>query len=311
MTFRLVAAPSHRPKFLFYVDVCARRRIRCQSCWGMLANLRELYGCNRSFVFLVRSQQHKMAALAQVMEVTGCDEKVAKRLLEISLNNVEDAMNYFFEHGAPESVPDKPDDEPAKVTPPPVISFAGASPPPEGPVTGKVDLFTERGPLTAVKVTMAWMPEVHQYDVGIDSTVKEFKRAIADKTSVPTVVQRLLYNGQHLADTATLKVLGMAPGSTYNVACLYQPRDEHGDVYFKKEDGTPVYTLKEGEWNVRTSVTEVRKAVAAKFGKPVGDVALVFNALTLLDATSFGQNGLSSGSVVTVLDKKTLKNAAS
>lgn len=253
---------------------------------------------------------------AQFSEVTGASWAAAA-LLEKCKNNVEAAIAYYFDH-ATELKPDPP--AAASETPsaggllvPPVI-------PPQGGTGPRYTSYGSgiRSAAHPIRVVMhlPWgLPTPVSMYFPTNVTVHQLKETLnveLGQKSVPTMLQRYVVKGQNLDATEQVGKLVKTLGSsdTLEIQVLFPRRDEDGPVVFREygTTGHEVLTLAKGEWSVSTSVTLTRATIAECLGFEKEDAAhlrLVFNGLTMLDATTFGQNGVFAGSVITVLTDRT------
>jgi hypothetical protein len=58
---------------------------------------------------------------------------------------------------------------------------------------------------------------VYEVEGGEEMTVGELKEALAPRTGVPAAVQRLIFKGRVLQDTATLATCALVPGCTLHL----------------------------------------------------------------------------------------------
>lgn len=232
----------------------------------------------------------------QVMEVAGVDKATAEGLLEAAGQDVDRAVVIFFDGADTMAQPAPPQPEPSEH----VASTLGLAVPahPSAVAPQAADLPHD-GPTIPVRLHRAWHNDVIDVDAPVNATVLDFKRQIAKQVGVSSVVQRLLRGGQNLQNEATVgSQLGTDPRKVIELALLAPNNDERGDVAIKDSAGKQVLLLREGEWNVNTSVTTLRPVVAKAM--QAADVTLVFNGLTLHDGTTFGQCGVCCGSTLTV-----------
>ena len=246
----------------------------------------------------------------QFCEITGADRDTANTLLSRFQNNLQFALSAFYDGLAGGG------------------SSAGGSGADEQPRTGKPNLkpvppasmvSTRPTDGSAVHDGLHGSVSVHVFfpfkaddEVGglksplrilmdPDHTLGALKTCVSEKTKIPTVVMRAVFNGKGLSDNhETLKQYGFSSKKDNELLLLYQPRDERGSVTIKESSGTVVLELKEGEWGVSTSVTELRAAVAAELDVDADTIELVHNGLTMKDLTTFGLNAVSAGATITV-----------
>ena len=104
-----------------------------------------------------------------------------------------------------------------------------------------------------------------------------------------------------LDDQQTMERCGIFTrnGREVEIAALYPRRDEDGDVTVS-EGGKTLLTIAKGTWDTHTTIRSVRERLEALHVR-MADKAIVYNALSLPDASCFGQNEIHKGAVLFVV----------
>ena len=156
--------------------------------------------------------------------------------------------------------------------------------------------------ILTVKAFYAWKNTPEQFSVSICDTVGSLKSQLGKGDGVPARLVRIVHQGRALLDDqaeiarSTLWTQRGSLSSSVEFAVLYPQRDEDGVVEVSL-DGIIVLTLQPGEWSVHTTVRNVKQRLAAE-AIAVDGKEIVYNALTLPDASNFGQNEIHKGAVL-------------
>lgn len=253
----------------------------------------------------------------QFAEVTGAPW-AASTLLSRFKNRVEDAVAYFFDHGeeAADMEAAARCDADARAT---TESKATIIPPTiPGQNSGSARRYTQHGSTYSsaanpirLDLSFPWGYDDMTLYFNPKVTIQQVKESInaqigiAEK-AIPLPLQRFVCNGQNISPTDTMASLSSLLAAAKNKMCVLFPRrDEDGPVVLKNYDtNEDVLVLGAGEWSVTTGVTRVRQMLGELLEyapDQLKKIRLIFNGLTMLDATTFGQNGIYAQSVITVL----------
>jgi hypothetical protein len=151
-----------------------------------------------------------------------------------------------------------------------------------------------------IQAIYAWDNLRRDFVVASWETVQQLKLILARHDDVPARLVRIIHQGRALLDDDKLlseTTLVASPGPI-EVAVLYPMRDEHGDVAVWNDKC--VLTLRQGEWSMQTAIHEVIKRLE-DLQVPLQGRSIVYNGLTLEEATNFGQNEIRSGSVLHIV----------
>lgn len=255
-----------------------------------------------------------------LMEVTGVTATEARNLLAAFEGNIDNAVAAFFEHpesyelrkggrggsktGTPPPTGVGEEGNAGLYTPPP-LSMVGAD---GNSRFNKAESCKLGAPLPPIVAHLAYGAPTEIAGLHAEDTVQTLKAFIAEASKVPVVVQKIIWNGGCLLDgSKTLKSVGIATAKgSAEIAVLFPNRDDRGSVSVVSTapDGTSkvLFELKEGEWSVSTSVRDVRKRAMEAMKNPKGQYILVHNALRLENESTFAQNGIRKGSVISILD---------
>jgi len=243
----------------------------------------------------------------QVCDITGLNAIEAKLLLGLFSDDVETAVHHYLDDPKLTAEMILAAGKAAEtVTPAPPAATAPKEPSNRKVVSAPIPqhqapLTTGNGAPVNVVASFAWRDDPISVDAFSEDTLNDLKRQLSRASSIPSFAIRIVFEGKPLFhDDATLASCGMKKKGTFKVAVLYAQRDENGSVEVRDTSGKVLHKLCEGEWSVNTSVRHVRERLTAARVDHASKL-IVFNALSLPDASSFGQHGIHKGSVLTVV----------
>lgn len=257
-----------------------------------------------------------MGDIDHICEVTHMGRAEAEELLAAA-GSVEHAITLFFEDASSRTRREA-GDAPKGVIPKPVSSAR-----PSQGIALEVDKANHSSKITTmimppqnvkpivnlgdrslkIRCHMAWrIPGIDASDVMVEvdssACVIDLKRAIAEQTSVPAVVQRVVFNGMNLENDTPLVAAGMLTSQLAEVAILYPRRDAGGQIVIVDNAGKNVYTLK--EWSFSLTVESLKGVLKAE-KKMTDNQLLVFNGLSMKDYQTLGMCGVYGGASIALL----------